>query len=49
MDWSVESPDVSPIEHIWSANKDELWNRRLELNSKEDVWRIASEFFFFNN
>lgn len=41
--WPSQSPDLSPMENVWAALKNELWNRREHIRSPNDVWRLSRE------
>jgi len=43
--WIPKGCDISIIENVWSPIKHKLYERSSELKSKNDVWRIASEYF----
>ena len=38
-----QSPDLSPIENIWSVIQNELWNRREQIRGPNDVWAFSRE------
>lgn len=39
LNWPSRSPDLNPIENIWSLFKDHLWNVKDKIKNKEDCWR----------
>ena len=46
MEWPPNSPDLNPIENIWSVIKKKLWERREEVKNEEDIWRIKKEIWY---
>ncbi|KAL4500805.1 hypothetical protein ABPG72_020039 [Tetrahymena utriculariae] len=43
---SQQSPDLSPIENVWSFLKNYLFNLRNNINSFEDLWYFSKKEFF---
>ena len=44
--WPPSSPDLNPIENIWSVMKQGLWKRRSEIKNAEDTWRVAQQLWY---
>ncbi|KAL4509437.1 hypothetical protein ABPG72_018368 [Tetrahymena utriculariae] len=44
--WPASSPDFSAIENIWPLIKNHIWNNRMNLKSKDDIFELAQKFFF---
>ncbi|CAI9717404.1 Hypothetical predicted protein [Octopus vulgaris] len=38
MEWSPSSPDLNPIENLWSIAKQKLYERGKQYNSKVELW-----------
>jgi hypothetical protein len=40
IEWPPQSPDLNPIENLWSIIKMELCKRREEILNQEDCWNV---------
>ena len=47
MDWLPQSPDLNPIENLWSILKREVYENGHQFHSKKDIWerikKVSSE------
>ncbi|KAL4510758.1 hypothetical protein ABPG72_004912 [Tetrahymena utriculariae] len=46
LEWPPASPDLSPIENIWSIIKEELWFYKDHINTKDDLFNAAEDIFY---
>ena len=43
MDWPPQSPDLSPIENMWSIIKRKVYENGRQFGSKKDLWEAIKE------
>ncbi len=48
MKWVDKGADLSPIENAWGYIKNKIWEKKLELKTKEGVWDFVQEIAFSN-
>jgi len=41
--WPAQSPDLSPLENIWSQIKNELWKQRARIRTPYDTWVLSRQ------
>jgi hypothetical protein len=41
--WPPQSPDLNPIEHLWSYLKERIRNRPVQPKNKEELWEAFRE------
>ncbi|KAL4500841.1 hypothetical protein ABPG72_020075 [Tetrahymena utriculariae] len=48
--WPAKSPDLNPIENVWSIIKDEVWieHSKQAFDNKEDLYDFVSNCYFNN-
>lgn len=46
IDWPTKGADINPIELIWAELKGYLYKNKESIKNKEDMWLLASEYFF---
>jgi transposase len=49
LEWPPQSPDLSPIENIWSFIKDFLNDHKKELTNNEAIWNLTQQCWFSND
>ena len=42
MEWPACSPDLNPIENLWSILKREVYSAGKQYSSKEDLWNAIN-------
>ena len=43
MDWPPQSPDLSPIENMWSIIKRKVYENGRQFGNKKDLWEAIKE------
>ncbi len=46
IDWPPQSPDLNPIENLWSIMKEKLWRERAQIKNERDTWKMAQEIWY---
>ncbi|KAL4500873.1 hypothetical protein ABPG72_020107 [Tetrahymena utriculariae] len=44
--WPPQSPDMSPIENVWAHIKNQLYNMKENITSKENLFKQSKKIFF---
>ena len=45
MEWPTSSPDLNPIENVWSILKRKLYEGRKQYRNKLDLWEAIKSIF----